>query len=185
MIEPDGTQLSYTSSRSESPTVTLGVSDSQADYSFQVAGISDQPGSTLNLGLPPEGGDLNLQEVGTTTASVNLQMTRSSDQGVQVFNHNALPLQDGDRAQMQFGNWNNASQNIPLVITHNGQQSSQTLTNQQWAHGHLAPQVHHRRLWCRSGKPRLARGLTMAYLRPEQEVSRRDHPTARAGVPTC
>jgi hypothetical protein len=134
VIEPDGTQLSYTSSRSESPTVTLGVSDNQADYSFEVAGISDQPGSTLNLGLPPEGGDLNLQEVGattTTTATVNLKMTRSSEQGVQVFNHDAVPLQGGDRAQLQFGNWNNANQNIPLLITHNGQQSTQTLTNQQ------------------------------------------------------
>ena len=61
VIEPDATQLSYTSSRTESPTLTLGVSDNRADYSFQVAGISDQPGSTLNLGLPPEGDSLNLQ----------------------------------------------------------------------------------------------------------------------------
>ena len=64
VIEPDATQLSYTSSRKESPTLTLGVSDNRADYSFQIAGVSDQPGSTLNLGLPPEGGNLNLQYVG-------------------------------------------------------------------------------------------------------------------------
>ena len=64
VVEPDATQLSYTSSRKESPALTLGVSDNRADYSFQIAGISDQPGSTLNLGLPPEGGNLNLQYVG-------------------------------------------------------------------------------------------------------------------------
>ena len=131
VIEPDATQLSYTSSRKESPTLTLGVSDTRADYSFRLAGISDQPGSTLNLGLPPEGGNLDLQYVGAAlTSSVNLTMTRSNEQGVQVFNHDAIPLAGGDRAQLEFGNWTNTAQGIPLVITHDGQQSTQTLTDQ-------------------------------------------------------
>ncbi len=132
VIEPDATQLSYTTSRAETPTLTLGVSDNRADYSFQLAGISDQPGSTLNLGLPPEGGSLNLQSVGAaTTSNVNLKMTRSSPQGVQVFNHQAIPLAGGDRDQLLFGNWTNTNQGIPLVITHQGQQSTQTLPDQQ------------------------------------------------------
>jgi hypothetical protein len=131
VIEPDATQRSYTSSRKETPTLTLGVSDNRADYSFQIAGISDQPSSTLNLGLPPEAGNLNLQNVGAVaTSSVNLTMTRSSPQGVQVFNHDAIPLTGGDLAQLQFGNWTNTSQAIPLIINHDGQQSTQTLANQ-------------------------------------------------------
>jgi hypothetical protein len=130
VIEPDATQLSYTSSRTESPTITLGVSDDRADYSFQIAGISDQPGSTLNLGLPPEGGNLNLQHVGGTS-SVNLKMTRSNEQGVHVFAHNAIPLVGVDRAQLQFGNWTTSTQGIPLVLSHNGQQSTQVLADQQ------------------------------------------------------
>jgi hypothetical protein len=132
VIEPDATQLSYTSSRTESPPLTLGVSDNRADYSFQVAGISDQPGSTLNVGLPPEGGDLNLQFVGPAhSSSINLTMSRSSEQGVQVFNHDGVPLSGGEVAQLQFGNWTNTQQGIPLVITHGGQKSTQTLTDQQ------------------------------------------------------
>ena len=131
VVEPDATQLSYTTSRKESPPLTLGVSDNRADYSFQIAGISDQPGSTLNLGLPPEGGDLNLQDVGAAlTSKVNLKMTRSGPQGVQVFDHNAIPLAGADIAQLQFGNWTNASQDIPLVVTHDGQRSTHTLADQ-------------------------------------------------------
>ena len=49
---------------------------------------------------------------------------------MQVFSHHAIPLAGSDTARLQFGNWTNASQAIPLVITHNGQQSTQTLTNQ-------------------------------------------------------
>ncbi len=132
VIEPDATELSYTSSRPESPTLDLGVSNNQADYSFEVAGISDQPGNTLNVGLPPENGILKLQEIGpAATSSVNLKMTRSSEQsGVQVFNHDGIPLLGGDVAQLQFGSWTNPNQTIPLVVTHDGQESTQALTNQ-------------------------------------------------------
>jgi hypothetical protein len=131
VVEPDATRLSYTSSRTESPSLTLGVSDNQAAYSFQIAGVSDQPGSTLNVGLPPEGGDLNLQHVGSTlTASVDFTMTRSGEHGVQVFNHHAVPLAGGDFARFHFGNWTNPSQSIPLVITHNGQRSTHNLNDQ-------------------------------------------------------
>ena len=36
---------------------------------------------------------------------MNLKMTRETEQGVQVFSHNAIPLAGGDTAQLQFGNW--------------------------------------------------------------------------------
>ena len=131
VVEPDATQLSYTSSREGAPHLTVGVSDNRADYSFEIAGLSDRPGTTLNLGLPPEGGNLNLQEVGAAlTSSVNLTLTRSSPQGVHVFDHNAIPLAGADIAQLQFGNWTNTSQGIPLVVTHDGHQSTETLADQ-------------------------------------------------------
>jgi hypothetical protein len=50
---------------------------------------------------------------------------------VQIFRHSAIPLAGSDTAELQFGNWTNTSQGIPLVTTHNGQQTTQTLTNQQ------------------------------------------------------
>lgn len=132
VIEPDATRLGYTSSRRESPIITLGVSDTRADWSFVVSGVSDQPGSTLNVGLPPEGGKLNLQYVGAAEAtSVNLKMTRSSEQGVQVFGHNAIPLSGVETDQLQFGNWTNPDQALPLVITRDGIQSTQDLADQQ------------------------------------------------------
>jgi hypothetical protein len=81
--------------------------------------------------VPPEGGDLIISNAGSTgTSSVNLQLTRETEQGVQVFSHRAIPLAGGDTADLQFGNWTNTSQGIPLVTTHDGQQTAQTLTNQ-------------------------------------------------------
>jgi hypothetical protein len=134
VAEPDGTHLSLTSSRPQSATIKLGVSDTKADYAFEISGAKDQPGSTLNVGLPPEGGSLDLQYVGSApTSSINLKLTRSTEQGAKVFNHNAIALSGGDKAELQFGNWTSATQGMPLVITHNGQQSTQTLANQATA----------------------------------------------------
>jgi hypothetical protein len=39
----------------------------------------------------------------------------------------ASPLTGGDTAELQFGNWTNPNEGIPLVITHNGQPSTQAL----------------------------------------------------------
>ena len=131
VIEPDATRVSFTAARVESPTLQLGVSENKADYTFDIAGVSDRPGSTVNIGLPAEGGNLNVQNVGSAVSSkVNLKVTRESEQGVQVFEHRAIPLAGGTAAQLQFGNWTNASQGMPLVTVQSGQQSSQTLTNQ-------------------------------------------------------
>jgi hypothetical protein len=131
VVEPDGTHFSYTSSSAQSPSITMGVSDNHADYAFQIAGVSDQPGSTINFGLPPEGGSLALQYVGSALSSnINFQMNRETEQGVQAFTHNAIPLSGADKDQLQFGGWTSTTQGIPLVITHNGQQSTQTLSNQ-------------------------------------------------------
>jgi hypothetical protein len=131
VAEPDATRLSYTSSRPESPTLELAVTDKQAEYAFKLAGLSDQPGSTINLSLPAEGRSLSVNYVGAAVASsLNLEMTRESEQGSQVFRHQAIPLAAGDKAELQFGTWTGTSQGIPLVTTHNGQHSTQTLGNQ-------------------------------------------------------
>jgi hypothetical protein len=130
-VDPNATTLTYHTTRAESPTIDAGVSDTRADYSFVIGGVSDQPGSTLNLHVPAEGGSLIVTNTGSTgTSRVNLQLTRSTEQGVQVFSHNAIPLAGSDTANLQFGNWTNTSQSIPLVITQNGQQSTEMLTNQ-------------------------------------------------------
>jgi hypothetical protein len=130
-VDPHTTTLTYHTTRAKSPTIQAAVSDTRAHYAFVIGGVSSQPGSTLNLHVPPGGGSLIVSNTGFIgTSSVNLQMTRETEQGVQTFTHNAIPLAGNDTAQLQFGNWTSTSQGIPLVITHNGQQSTQTLTNQ-------------------------------------------------------
>jgi hypothetical protein len=130
-VDPNATKLTYHTTRAQAPTIQAAVSDTRAHYAFVIAGVSNQPGSTINLSVPPEGGSLIISNVGSTGASsLNLQMTRSTEQGVQQFSHDAIPLAGGDTAELQFGNWTNPNQGIPLVTTHNGQQMTQTLTNQ-------------------------------------------------------
>jgi hypothetical protein len=130
VVAPDATQLSYTSSRSESPTISVGVSDTNADYTFEVMGVSDQPGSTVNVMLPADGTDLTVDTAGQGgTSDVSLQMTREDGQGVQVFKHSGISLAGGDQATLKFGDWANG-QPLPLVVTHAGNQTTQNLTDE-------------------------------------------------------
>jgi hypothetical protein len=134
VVDPDATKLSYTSSQPESPTLQVGVSDNAADYAFQIAGVSDQPGSTINLSLPAEGGSLSFQNVGSARSStVDFNMTRSSPQGPQLFTHRGIPLAAGDTATVQFGGWTSPDQTLPLTTTRNGHSSSHSLSNQRSA----------------------------------------------------
>ena len=129
--DPNATKLTYSTTRAQSPTIEAAVSGPRAHYAFVIAGVSSQPGSTINLSVPPPGGSLLITNVGSAgTSSVNLDMTRATEQGVQHFSHHAIPLTGGDTAELQAANWTNPSQGIPLVTTHNGRQTTQTLTNQ-------------------------------------------------------
>jgi hypothetical protein len=130
-VAQNATKLSYTTSGAGSPTFQLGVSNNQAAYAFVVGGMSPQPGSTTTFGLPAEGGDLTLEQVGSARASaVNLKMTRYTKQGPQVYSHDDISLLGGDTAELRFGNWTTTGQTIPLVTTHNGKHSTQSLGDQ-------------------------------------------------------
>ena len=99
-VDPNATSLSYHTTRAQSPTIQASVSDTRAHYAFVIAGVSSQPGSTINLSVPAEGGSLNITNMGSTAAStVNLQMTRETEQGVQNFRHDDIPLTGGDTAR--------------------------------------------------------------------------------------
>jgi hypothetical protein len=130
-VDPNATTLTYHTTRAKSPTIQAAVSDTRAHYAFVIGGVSSQPGSTINLHVPAESGSLIITNTGSAgTSSLDLKTTRSTRQGVQGFSHNAIPLAGGDTAELQIGNWTNTSQGIPLLTTHNGQQTTQTLTNQ-------------------------------------------------------
>jgi hypothetical protein len=128
---PYATEITYAGSRPSSPTFEFGVSNTQADYAFDVSGLATQAKGTTTFALPAEGGNLTMKTTGNAPASsVDLQMTRFTPQGTQTFNHGGVALASGDSAQLQFANWTDPSQAIPLVTTHNKTQTTQDLANQ-------------------------------------------------------
>jgi hypothetical protein len=133
VAEPDATKLSYTNSRPQSPTFELGLSENQADYSFVLSGVSDQPHSTFNLGVPPEGGTLKLQVVGADHASkLAFKMKRMTGSGVQTFDHHGGTgsLAGGDVMHIEFGDWTNMNSDLRVTTTHDGHETSHTFANQ-------------------------------------------------------
>ena len=129
-LDSVATALTYTSSRAESPTIELSRSDERADYSFKVTGLVDEPGSTLAISDPPDGKGLLIRDIGVQASStVRLEMTRYADDGIQTFSHEGITQAGEDTAELQYRNWTDTDQGIPLVTTHGGQRSTHLLTN--------------------------------------------------------
>lgn len=127
---PDATKVTYNAARSETPKIEVAVSDDTADYTFDVSGVSDQPGSTVTFGLPLEKPSFIIDATGAQgTSTFDLTMTREDNQGKTTFGHDGITLGGGDMAELKFGDWANG-QSIPLVTTQNGQQTTEQLTDQ-------------------------------------------------------
>ena len=130
MVDANASAVAYTASRSKPWTVELGVSDDGADYSFDIRGTSDPHHTTFDLALPPDAGTLTLDRARSTGPSkVGLSLTRETDDGIATFVHDGVSLDGGDTLTLQFGNWTAPGEGIPLVTTHNGQQTTETLAN--------------------------------------------------------
>jgi Collagen triple helix repeat (20 copies) len=131
MAAPDATKLSYTSSRTQAASLQLAVSDNRADYSFNLDGLSAQAGHPITVNLPAEGSHLSMENSSSAPVSaVNLQMTKYTAEGTQVFRHNGVALAGGNTASVEFGAWNGNNQGISLVTTHHGHQTTVDLANQ-------------------------------------------------------
>jgi hypothetical protein len=129
-LDANASALAYTATRSKPWTVELGVSDDGADYSFDFRGTSDPNHTTFDLALPPDAGTLTIDRARATGAStVGLAVRRETEDGVGSFVHDGVPLDGGDTLALQFGGWSSPGDGIPLVTTHNGQQSTQVLAN--------------------------------------------------------
>jgi hypothetical protein len=129
VFEPDATKMSYVSSRSESPTISLGFSDDTADYEFTVTGVSDEGGSTLNLALPLDSTDFTVDPGGTGSSTVALEMVKLDSQGKQEFKHDGIALTGDDSATLKYGDWSNGEP-LQLVVTRGGTPTNQTLDDE-------------------------------------------------------
>ena len=130
-VDPNTHSLTYHTNRPQSPVIDTSVSGRRAQYDFVVSGIADKSGASLNLHIPTEGGDLDITNAGSPVPSyIAFHLTRYSITGVDGFSHNAIALGPADIADLQFSNWTNPEQGIPLVVTDAGHSTTQTLTNQ-------------------------------------------------------
>ena len=127
-VTPDATNVTFTSTNSETPDVEVGVSDDNADYSLGVSGGTVEPGSTLDVGLPINGATMTLGNV--PGGNYTLTLTRDDDQQSIDFKHEAVTLAGGDTAAFHYGDWTSHDQPIELDVTHDGATTTQTLANQ-------------------------------------------------------
>jgi hypothetical protein len=127
----DAAKVSFKADQPQTPSILLGVSDTSADYEFTVDGLTAAAGSTTNLGLAAEGGNMIVSTSGGAGSNTYaLSMKRESDQGVQLFKNGHIDLTGSDTADLQFGATTDLTGPVALVTTHNGQTTTANLAEQ-------------------------------------------------------
>ena len=115
----DGTGVSYTSSNSESPDISIGFEAKGADYSFTVKGVEADPGATITMKVDKAKQTLNLSSSGNKqTASYELIVGRYSDTKSEEFSHDNVELGPKDSAIVEYGKWGGDHTSVPLLIDH-------------------------------------------------------------------
>jgi hypothetical protein len=130
VADPINTTLSYTTTRAKSPTMHLAVSEPRARYAFVIDGISSDSGSRITLDVPPGGGSMTMDNVGSSGSStVAVEVTRYTPSGLHRFRHDGIVLSGGVAADLQYGVWADPADDIPLVVTRDGQRTTEVLGN--------------------------------------------------------
>ncbi len=106
VFSADGTQLTYTPSSSESPTLILGLTHTGSDYNFEITGADIDKGGSVHLALDYDKGTLALNTTGnTSTPTFGLIVDRIDDTTEASFVHDGLTLDPAATAYIEFGKW--------------------------------------------------------------------------------
>jgi len=117
---PDGGSVSYKSSGSESPDISIGFEAKGADYSFTVKGVESDPGATVTLTLDRPNGLLILTSQGNSETGVfELFLGRYNDTRAEEFFHDDIQLGTNDTATVEYLKWSGNSGSLPLLIDRN------------------------------------------------------------------
>ena len=116
-FSPDGSQMSYKTTSSESPDIIVGFEDKAADYAFLVKGVDLAGGGVINIGLKLDKGQLSINTTGSQKpGAYGLTMDRITSTSDQTFTHDDdIVLAPGDTAYLDFGKWN-GDKATPLAL---------------------------------------------------------------------
>lgn len=117
-LSPDGTQVSYKTTSSESPVIVLGFDGKDADYGFGLQGVDLDGGGTITVKLDKPNGKLSINTVGSkSVATYGVAIGRYDAQGgEQVFSHDSVQLESGDTAYLSYGKWTGNKAAMTLEI---------------------------------------------------------------------
>lgn len=120
-VAPDGSLLSYRTTRAESPLMLVGVETDAADYLFLVQGYELAENEAVNLSLDTTEGWLSLDSIdNTSAASYSLFMARYDEQGEQIFGADGIELDPDDVIYVDYLIWPGNGQPLELDVDRGG-----------------------------------------------------------------
>lgn len=121
-VSPDGTQMSYQTTSSESPDLSAAYEDTNANvgYAFLVNGVDVEGGGTIHLAVDTTKQQLKLFTTDAKSGgSYGLLFDRYDSKGEQAFWHDGIDLGPTDVAYLDYGKWSGNKSALDLGIDRN------------------------------------------------------------------
>jgi len=117
-FSPDGKKLTYTTTSSEKPLITVGFEGKDADYDIEVANLSTDGGGSVEFNLDREAGTLSFGVKGAKSSALyDLTVARIDDSSEQVFTHNDVELASGAVSTLNYLKWDGKGKTIGVDVT--------------------------------------------------------------------
>ncbi len=126
----DGRSISYQTTSSESPLIELGVDGPNVDYAFALQGVDMEGGGTLNVALGTAEGELTIDTTGIKgRPTFDLTIEREGRNDDDEFEHNGVTLDAGERATLEYDDFDQEGEGIQLETERNGARDTETITD--------------------------------------------------------
>lgn len=114
----DWSEFRYTTKQSETPTLTLGIETSKADYAIEVNVAGDGDGQVVILGVDIAKGLFALNvDGGPAKSDFSVELTMSTDKGEETFEHKGIDVGADQIALFDYGAWKGNKTPLHVVIT--------------------------------------------------------------------
>ncbi len=120
-FDPATTDLRYTTTSTESPTVFVGFDGHPDSFDFSFAGVElGASGGSLDVRLDRSKRVVAARTSGSADAAVALSLERINDAGDEVLTHDNLPLAPNETFLLDYGSWTGNGSSVKAGIDQNG-----------------------------------------------------------------
>lgn len=116
IFDPANGSITYSTAKTEAPTIGAGFSSDEADYAFAIGGVDLPDGGTVEAALNLAAGTFAITNRDEVAGTYALGMVRIDDAGEQTFTDEGFELPAGASVAIDFRDWSSTNDKLKVTV---------------------------------------------------------------------